>query len=266
VPTVRRMPDAPRTMIVTGASSGIGAALARLAAGDRYRLVLVARRASRLEELVQTIRERGGTAVQLAGDVTAAAMPEQIVRTAIDAFGRIDVVVNNAGAGTFGSLLDQSDAEIEAQWQLNAAAPLRIARAAVAHLEAVQGQLVFFGSGAARVPLPQFGAYAAAKAAIRAAAIQLRRELRRRGVSVTYVDPGLVDTEFHTAIGIVRSEEVRAADPQGVARRILRGIARRAAVVNGVPWQTAGTVLGEWLGTLADPAIVSRFSARRSSP
>jgi short-subunit dehydrogenase len=253
-------------MIVTGASSGIGAALARLAAGDRYRLVLVARRASRLEELVQTIRERGGTAVHLAGDVTAAAMPEQIVRTAIDAFGRIDVVVNNAGAGTFGSLLDQSDAEIEGQWQLNAAAPLRIARAAVAHLEAVQGQLVFFGSGAARVPLPQFGAYAAAKAAIRAAATQLRRELRRRGISVTYVDPGLVDTEFHTSIGIARSKDVHAADPQRVAQRILRGIARRAAVVSGVPWQTAGTVLGEWFGTLADPVIVSRFSARRSSP
>jgi short-subunit dehydrogenase len=259
------MPDAQRTLIVTGASSGIGAAVARLAAGTGYRLVVVARRASRLDELVQTIRECGGTAVAVAGDVTAPAMPERIVRTAADAFGRIDVVVNNAGAGTFGSLLDQSDAEVEAQWQLNAAAPLRIARAAVGHLETVRGQLVFLGSGAARVPLPQYGAYAAAKAAIRAAAIQLRRELRRRGISVTYVDPGLVDTEFHTSIGIVRSNEVRAADPQRVARRILRGIARRAAVVNGVPWQTAGTALGEWFGTLADPIVVSRFSARRSS-
>ncbi|HEY1884250.1 MAG TPA: SDR family NAD(P)-dependent oxidoreductase [Candidatus Cybelea sp.] len=259
------MPDAQRTLIVTGASSGIGAALARLAAGNGYRLVVVARRASRLDELVQAIRERGGTAVAVAGDITAPAMPERIVRTAADAFGRIDVVVNNAGAGTFGSLLEQSDAEIEAQWQLNAAAPLRIARAAVGHLEAVHGQLVFLGSGAARVPLPQYGAYAAAKAAIRAAAIQLRRELRRRGISVTYVDPGLVDTEFHTSIGIVRSDEVRAADPQRVARRILRGIARRAAVVNAVPWQTAGTALGEWFGTLADPIVVSRFSARRST-
>ncbi|HEY6486834.1 MAG TPA: SDR family NAD(P)-dependent oxidoreductase [Candidatus Cybelea sp.] len=260
------MPDAQRTLIVTGASSGIGAALAHLAAGEGYRLVVVARRASRLDELVQTIRERGGIAVAVAGDVTAPSMPERIIRTAADAFGRIDVVVNNAGAGTFGSLLDQSDAEIEAQWQLNAAAPLRIARAAAAHLEAVRGQLVFLGSGAARVPLPQYGAYAAAKAAIRAAAIQLRRELRRRSISVTYVDPGLVDTEFHSSIGIVRSNEVRAADPQRVARRVLRGIARRAAVVNGVPWQTAGTVLGEWFGTLADPIVVSRFSARRGSP
>ncbi|MGB7015492.1 MAG: SDR family NAD(P)-dependent oxidoreductase, partial [Candidatus Cybelea sp.] len=119
---------------------------------------------------------------------------------------------------------------------------------------------------AARVPLPQDGAYAAAKAAIRAAATQLRRELRGRGISVTYVDPGLVDTEFHTSIGLARSKEVHAADPQRVAQRILRGIARRAAVVNGTPWQTAGTVLGEWFGTLADPVIVSRFSARRSSP
>lgn len=253
-------------MIVTGASSGIGAALARLAAGEGYRLVLTARRASRLDEEVRAIRESGGAAVALAGDVTAREMPERIVGCAIAAFGRLDVVVNNAGAGTFGSLLEQSDEEIEGQWQLNAAAPLRIARAALPYLEASRGQLVFLGSGAARVPLPQYGAYAAAKAAIRASAIQLRRELRPLSISVTYVDPGLVDTEFHSSIGIARSNEVRAADPQRVARRILRGIARRAAVVNGVPWQTAGTALGEWFGTLSDPLVVSRFSARRSSP
>ena len=82
-------------------------------------------------------------------------------------------------------------------------------RAALPALEATHGQLVFLGSGAARVPLPQYGAYAAAKAAVRASAIQLRRELRGRGIAVTYVDPGLVDTEFHSSIGIVRSGDVR---------------------------------------------------------
>ncbi|HEX4014586.1 MAG TPA: SDR family NAD(P)-dependent oxidoreductase [Candidatus Cybelea sp.] len=258
------MPKHERVMVVTGASSGIGAALARLAADEDFRLVAVARRAPRLERLVDSIRAGGGEALALPGDVTAAAMPDRIVTTALEAYGRIDVVVNNAGAGTFGLLLEQSDAEIDAQWQLNAAAPLRIARAAAGALEATHGQLVFLGSGAARVPLPRYGAYAAAKAALRASAIQLRRELRKRGISVTYVDPGLVDTEFHSSIGIVRSNEVRAADPARVARRILRGIKRRAAVVNGVPWQTAGTALGEWFGTLADPVVVARFSARRN--
>jgi short-subunit dehydrogenase len=253
------MAEDARTMIVTGASSGIGRALALAAAGN-YRVVIVARRAERLDTLAKSIRDAGGSCVALAGDVTARDMPARIVDTAMHAFGRIDVVVNNAGGGAYGALLQESDAAIEAQWQLNCAAPLRIARAALAQLEATRGQLIFVGSGSARIPLPNFGAYAPAKAAIRAAAIQLRRELRPLGIAVTYLDPGLVATEFHSSIGIERAESIPAASPQRVARAILRGIARRSAVVNGVPWQTAGAVLGEWLGTLADPIVVSRFT------
>jgi short-subunit dehydrogenase len=255
----KRMAENARTMIVTGASSGIGRALALAAAGN-YRVAIVARRAERLDALAQSIRNAGGSCVALAGDVTARDMPARIVDTAMHAFGRIDVVVNNAGGGTYGALLEESDAAIEAQWQLNCAAPLRIARAALAQLKATRGQLIFVGSGSARIPLPNFGAYAPAKAAIRAAAIQLRRELGPLGIAVTYVDPGLVATEFHSSIGIERAESIPPASSQRVARAILRGIGRRSAVVNGVPWQTAGAVLGEWLGTLADPIVVSRFA------
>ncbi|MFY9718759.1 MAG: SDR family NAD(P)-dependent oxidoreductase [Candidatus Cybelea sp.] len=257
------MPEITRSIVVTGASAGIGAALARAAAAAGYAVTVVARRAQRLEEVASSIRSQGGKVVALAGDVTADTMPERIVATATGAFGRIDVVVNNAGAGAFGRLLDQSDAAIESQWRLHVTAPLRLARRALPHLEATRGQLVFIGSGAARVPLPNYGAYALAKAAVRAAAIQLRRELRERGVAVTYVDPGLVASEFHTAMGIERESSVPAASPQRVARAILRGITRRAAVVNAVPWQTAGAALGEWLGALSDPVIVARFAAQK---
>jgi short-subunit dehydrogenase len=257
------MPENGRTLIVTGASSGIGRALAVAAASDGYRVVMVARRGNRLDETAQTIRGAGGSCVGLAGDVTAREMPGRIVDVALRTFGRIDVVVNNAGGGAYGALLEQTDAAIEAQWQLNVAAPMRIARAAMPSLEATHGQLVFVGSGSARMPLPHYGAYAPAKAAIRAAAIQLRRELRPRGITVTYVDPGLVATEFHSTIGIERAQGVPPASPDRVAHAILRGIARRSAVVNAVGWQTAGTVLGEWLGTLADPIVISRFTPHR---
>jgi hypothetical protein len=164
--------------------------------------------------------------------------------------------VNNAGAGALGRLLEIDDAAIEAQWQLHVAAPLRIARAALPQLRATHGQLVFVGSGLARVPIPNYGAYAPAKAAIRAVAIQLRRELAGDGIAVTYVDPGLVATEFHAAMGTVRSNDVPAADPQSVARNILRGIARRSPSVSGVPWQTFGTMIGEWSSTLADATLI----------
>jgi short-subunit dehydrogenase len=259
------MPDEERVLIVTGASSGIGAALARAAADAGYRVAIVARRVERLEKVARAIRDAGGKVVSVAGDVTAGDMPGRIVATAMSSFGRIDAVVNNAGGGALGALLDQTDAAIEAQWRLHVVAPLKLSRAALPHLEAARGQLVFLGSGIARVPLPNYGAYALAKAAVRAAATQLRRELRDRGVAVTYVDPGLVATEFHEAMGIERRGKVSAASPERVARAILRGIARRSAVVDAVPWQTAGAVLGEWFGTLADPFIISRLSPQKAT-
>ena len=258
------MAKGARTLIVTGASSGIGHALALLASRRGFRVVAVARRAARLDALAASIRDERGSCTTVAGDVTARDLPARIVEAALRDFGRIDVVVNNAGRGAHGALIEETDAQIDAQWQLNFAAPLRLARAALPSLEATRGQLVFVGSGSARIPLPRYGAYAPAKAAVRAAAIQLRRELRSRGVAVTYVDPGLVATEFHSAMGIERTNQIPPASPERVARAILRGVDRRASVVHAVPWQSAGTVLGEALGTLADPLIVRAFTPKRA--
>jgi short-subunit dehydrogenase len=253
------MSEHPRTMIVTGASSGIGRALALAAARAGYHVVLSARRGTLLDEVAGMIRESGGACITLAGDITAPEMPARIAEAALRNFERIDVVVNNAGVGAYGALLDQTDAQLEAQWQLHVMAPLRLARTTAAQLETTQGQLVFIGSGVARVPPPLYGAYSLAKAAVRATAIQLRRELRSRRIAVTYVDPGVVATEFHSRIGITPTTAL--ATPERVAQRILTGIARRAAVVNAVPWQTAFVTFAEWSGTLADP-FVKRFAAQ----
>lgn len=246
-----------RSIVITGASSGIGAALARHAASNGWAVLAVARRADRLETLAREIRERGGTATVLVADVLAGTTPQAILESALQTFGRIDVVVNNAGTAHASMLLDESDAQIERQWQLHVAAPLRIARAALPQVEQAHGGLVFFGSGLARVPAPGYGAYAPAKAAVRAAAIQLRRELRARGVFVTYVDPGVVDTEFSRASGMEERPASWHATPNAVAAAILRGIERRASRVNAVPWQTAATVLAEWLPGVADRAMAS---------
>jgi len=251
-----------RVLIVTGASSGIGRALAIAAAARGFRILAVARRAQRLAELAGIVTSGGGTCLTIAGDVTARDVPARVVERAQAAFGRIDALVNNAGRGAYGALLEQTDAAIEAQWQLNVAAPLRFSRAALPALEASHGTLVFVGSGIARVPLPNWGAYAPAKAAIRAAAVQLRRELSDRNVAVTYVDPGVVDTEFHSVLGVERNPGFHTSTRR-VAGAILRGIERRRAVVNAIPWQTAFATLGEWSGTLADPFVTRYFAAKR---
>jgi short-subunit dehydrogenase len=250
-----------RVMIVTGASSGIGRSLAKFAAAQGYAILAVGRDAGRLEQTAVAIREAGGRCETLRIDVTAAGAPQRIVDSAVRTFGRIDVVVNNAGAGTSGNLLTQSDAQIDAQIQLHVGAPLRISRAALPWIRKTHGGIVFVGSGVARVPVPGYGAYCLAKAAIRAAAIQLRRELRSEGLFVTYVDPGAVATGFSTAAGMEDNDSSLRAKPDRVARRILRGIQRRASRVNAVPLHTIAAVLGEWMPALAD-ASLSRIVAK----
>lgn len=257
----RSRTESVRSIVITGASSGIGAALARLCLERDWNVFAVARRADRLAELAQ----HPNCAV-LALDVTAPGAASRIVNDAVQRFSRLDVVVNNAGVAHPGLLLDQTDAQIDAQWQLHVAAPLRIARAALPHVRAQHGGFVFIGSGLARVPAPGYGAYAPAKAAIRAASMQLRRELRPQHVFVTYVDPGVVDTEFSLASGMQPQTASWHATPERVAAAILRGIERRAARVNAVWWQTAGTVAGEWFPALADAAMAQLVTPPAPAP
>lgn len=252
--------DKRKVVIVTGASSGIGREIARAAARKGYAVVAVARRKQRLDELSSEIMNDGGTCVPVALDVTQADAPERIVAVAAMRFGRIDVVINNAGMATAGRLLEQSDAQLDGQWKLHVASPLRLSRAALPLLTENKGQIMFVGSGLARVPAPYYGAYCAAKAAVRAASQQLRRELRESGVAVTYVDPGAVHTEFSEVAGIepaVRNKSARA-DAKRVAQRIVAAIESRPARLNAVPMHTFAAMLGEWFPAAADAAFAKR--------
>lgn len=232
-----------RVLAVTGASSGIGRALARQAARAGFAVVAIARRAERLAQLEADIVAAGGACAILAMDVRDARAPTAILAAALRRFGRLDVLVHNAGMGAPGTLLAQTDAAIEAQWQTHVAAPIRITREALPALCASRGQIFLVGSGLA-------------KAAVRAAATQLRRELRADGIAVTYVDPGIADTEFAEVSGTPRISPASFAVPaERVASRILRAVASRPACLNAVPWQTAAVTLGEWFPRLADLAM-----------
>ncbi len=228
-----------------------------------FAVIAVSLIAGQLDTLAAEIAQAGGTCVTLALDVTAADTPRRIAQTARERFGRLDVLINNAGAATAGKLLEQSDAQIDAQWQLHVAAPLRITRAAISLLEQSRGQVMFVGSGLARVPSPLYGTYCAAKAAVRTMTTQLRRELHGTGVAVTYIDPGCVRTDFIKTAGIPSFDpEWIPVDADHVAKRVLRAARTRPRVVNAVPLHTLGMVLGEAFPASRRP----RFGQTRDVP
>jgi short-subunit dehydrogenase len=239
-------------MIVTGASSGIGRALAERAARAGWNVFAVGRRTERLDELQRAVASATGAIATATLDLRDAAAPARIVREAIARFGRIDVVVNNAGAVAVGPIGQQSDEELREQFETHAIVPLALTREALDELRRNRGAVVVVGSGVARVPIGGLGAYPPAKAAVRNFARVLRNELRPLGIAVTYVDPGAVATEFMTRAGLSGPPPRLAASPYDVARRILVAIERRRSVVNAVPWQTAFIALGELVPGLTD--------------
>jgi short-subunit dehydrogenase len=242
----------PRVAIVTGASSGIGLALAERAARAGWNVFAVGRREMRLEELVARVAGATGKIATLAIDLRTPGAASRIVRGALEAFGRIDVLVNNAGGVAVGPLAAQSDAALREAFDTHVIVPLGLTREALPALRAARGHVFYVGSGVARIPVGLLGAYPPAKAAVRNLTRIVRNELRGDGIAVTYVDPGAVATEFMTRAGFAGPPAALTASPYAVAKRIFTAFSTRRPVVNGVPWQTFFVALGEALPGLTD--------------
>jgi len=251
-----------KVMVVTGASSGIGRALTLEAASEGYAVIAVAKDGG-LEALAAQIANDGGACVAIKLNVTAEDAPDRIVEAALARFGRIDVIVHCAGEATGGvTLLEQNDAQIDGQWHVHVAAPLRITRRAFPLLKDSGGHVLFIGSGLRRVPAPYYGAYCAAKAAVETLSIQLRRELAGTGVAVTFVDPGSVNTSFARTAGIPEyGPSWVHAQPEHVAKRIMKAVHKRPSRMLAVPWHTVGAILGEWFPSFADKKITPPIAA-----
>ncbi|HTV72936.1 MAG TPA: SDR family oxidoreductase [Candidatus Acidoferrales bacterium] len=245
-----------KVLIITGASSGIGRALADRAVRAGYNVLAVARRRERLDELAASLAAAAASLATLALDLRTPQAAATIVNTALERFGRIDVIVNNAGSGAVGRASEQSDDALREQFETHVIVPVQLVREARAALQAARGQVFFVGSGVARIPIGNYGVYPPAKAAMRSVARILRNELRSKGIAVTYVDPGVVASEFHTRLGY-RPPDI-AVSPQVVACKILDAVATRPAVLNAVPWQTAAVTLGELLPAVVD-LLLERF-------
>ncbi len=246
-----------KAMIITGASSGIGRALALRAANLNFATVLVGRNTSALDDVSKLIHDSGALCTTLTLDVRDPQAASAIVSTCVQRYGGIDFVVNNAGIAASGPLALQTDDQIELQFQTHVLAPLRLVREALPELQRSRGQVFFFGSGVARVPTPGLGAYPLAKAAVRAMATQMRRELHTLNIAVTYVDPGAVDTPFMQRAGMPGPPQRLMVSPHTVAKKILAATKTRPSTVNAVPWQTAMVMMAEIFPTLTDKILAA---------
>lgn len=225
--------------LVTGASSGIGAAIAAILAQDGHDLVLVARRGDRLEELATEFRSRHGVEVVCeVADLTDA----DARRTLTDRWSapeRLpDLLVNNAGRGMNGRFLDTDPDDVDDMIRLNVEAPFELCRGfGAAMRDRGDGAILNVASMAGFMPTPFHAPYSAAKAALVNLTEALRSELRPHGIRVTCLCPGVTDTEFFAAGRYVMKSLVyrsRKASPATVARAGLRGVARdRGLVVPG---------------------------------
>lgn len=185
-----------RVAIITGASSGIGEATA-LRLADSSRLVLVARRRDKLDALVRRIEEQGGSAIAVGTDLSSLSGPVEAVAAAVQTYGGIDVVVNNAGVFRPGTDADPADGDLDAQLSLNLLAPIRLVRAAVPYLKARGGGwIVNVSSIAAELTFTGCGVYSATKAGLEAWSRSLREELRADRIRVVVIAPGATDTEI----------------------------------------------------------------------
>jgi len=181
-----------RTAIVTGASSGIGAATARALAAAGVRVALVARRRDRLEALA---KECPGS-VMIEADLENPDAPAQIVDGAVAALGKIDVLVNNAGIMLLSPVAEARRDDWKRMFDLNVLAVMALTQQALPHLKASKGHVVTIASLAGRIANPGASGYAATKFGAVAFSESLRREVYKDQVRVTVIEPGMVRTEL----------------------------------------------------------------------
>jgi NADP-dependent 3-hydroxy acid dehydrogenase YdfG len=233
-----------QAVLVTGASSGIGEATARTLAARGAKVALVARRAERLEKLASEIAGRGHTALAVEADVTDQEQAIAAVERTVCDFGRLDVLINNAGVMLLGPIADAPTEEWDRMVDINVKGLLYMTHAAVPHLlEAAKDSprevtdIVNISSVAGRVASAGAGVYNLTKFGVGAVSESMRQELSRQGVRITIVEPGAVSTELvdHLRPEIRESvrgrfDDIKTLEAHDIAEAIEYAVTRPAHV------------------------------------
>ncbi len=232
------------TALITGASSGLGAQLAHRLAGRGAHLILVARRAARLEELAETIRTQAGVDVAVYAEDLAAPRAGTALAQRIAADGlTVDTLINNAGMGVHGAFATQDADALAAEVQLNVAGLVDLSRALLPQMLAGgRGALVNVASTSAYQPTPDMAVYGAAKAFVLSFTEAIAFETRRSTLKVLAVSPGPMRTEFFDKLGTTRPGVGVWQTADDVAAFTLRTLDRRhtppsviSGALNAVP-------------------------------
>ncbi|PRO66748.1 SDR family NAD(P)-dependent oxidoreductase [Alkalicoccus urumqiensis] len=184
-------------IVITGASSGLGAETAALLAAEGHRVILGSRSIQKLKEVKKRIQSEGGSCEVYALDVTNEQSCVQFMKQAEENNGSVDILINNAGAGTFKKIEELQAVEVEEMLSVNVTGVHNMTKAALPYMKARdQGKLLFISSLAGKIPSPKASVYAASKHAVIGYARAVRMELAGTNVNVSIFYPGPIDTPF----------------------------------------------------------------------
>ena len=245
-------------ILITGASSGIGAATAKLFGRKGYRVVLAARRTDKLLSLAEGIRQKGGEALPVTTDITQLDQIEHLVNSTIKEYGRIDILLNNAGFGRMNWLRSMDPvSDIDLQLRVNLMDVIHTSRMVLPYMiQQRKGHIVNMASIASLIATPTYSVYAASKFGLRGFTQALRREMNEFGIRVSGIYPGGVETEFSDHLGDrpdlgITTPDVLRLTAEEVAETVWGVIQRprRLVVIPRVMW------LFIWLNRIA-PGVV----------
>jgi len=255
-----------RRLILTGASEGIGRALALELAARGARVALAARDRERLETLAQECRARGGEALAIPTDVTNQQDLEWLVNESVKTFGGLDAVVHNAGITMWSRFDALADFSIfERLMEVNYLAPVRLTALALPHLKGSRGLIVAVASLAGLTGVPERSGYAASKHAMVGFFDSLRIELAGSGVDVSVIAPDFVVSEIHKRaigpdgepLGASPMMQSKIMTAEECATRIVRAMEKRQRLL----LMSARGKFGRWLKLIA-PSLIDRIAAK----
>jgi short-subunit dehydrogenase len=254
---------ANKVIIITGASGGIGRATALALAGQRAKLVLVARRENLLRELEGQIRKDGGTSLSMTLDLREKANVERMIHATRDQLGRIDVLINNAAFGFYGSVENTPQAVVREIFDLNFESPLLACQLAIPIMRGQGGgHIINISSVAGKRGLPMTGIYCATKFALHGLSEALRVEVKDSGIDVSIINPAATETEFGDNVRRVDAgAKFKAMGHIQSAGEVAAAIVRciRDPKLEVYPYRTSRALV--WANAIA-PSLVDKIMSR----